>query len=85
MRLPLTVAAGVHAPGDQHGQPVLLRAAATFLVLVYCARPASAESDPVSRFMAGTSVLLVPVVLVLTWRAVVIDGSRTAFASKGNP
>ncbi len=44
---------------------------ATLLMFGYYAMPAFEESDPVSLFMAGTSVLLIPVVLVASWRRVV--------------
>lgn len=44
---------------------------ATAILFVYYALPAIWESDVISRFMGWTSMLLAPVVLVLTWRRIV--------------
>lgn len=59
----------------------ILLTAATLVLFAYYAMPALEESDPVSLFMGGTSLLLVPVVLLLTWRPIVVGRPRPADAS----
>lgn len=53
-------------------QRAVVLVVATLVMFACYALPAFWESDPISNFMAGTSVLLVPVVLVLTWRPIVL-------------
>lgn len=52
----------------------------TLLMFAYYALPALWESDPVSQFLGGTSILLTAVVLVLAWRPVVLLTHRSASA-----
>ena len=58
---------GFHTPALRG----ILLTVATLLLFGYYAMPALEEADPVSLFMGRTSLLLVPVVLVLTWRRIV--------------
>lgn len=48
---------------------------ATCVLFGYFSIPGFEESDPVSVFLAGTSVLAIPVVVVVSWRRVVGRGS----------
>lgn len=46
----------------------------TAVLFGYFAIPGFEESDPVSQFIAGTSVMVVPVVVIALWRRVVTEG-----------
>ncbi|MTD14635.1 hypothetical protein GIS00_11845 [Nakamurella sp. YIM 132087] len=64
--------------------PVARAAVLVTVVLVlfgYYAIPALEESDPVSLFMGRTSLLLVPVVLIATWRRCVMGISSPPVAT----
>lgn len=56
----------------------LVLVAGTAVLFGYFAIPALEETDPVSQFLGRTSLLLIPVVLVATWRRVVLDDPPAA-------
>lgn len=49
----------------------LVLATATALMFAYFAQPGLHQADGVSRFIGGTSLLLVPVVILINWRRAV--------------
>ncbi len=65
--------------GDLRAARALVLVAASAMLFGYFAIPALEETDPVTVFIGRTSLLLVPVVLVATWRRVVLDDLPTAW------
>jgi hypothetical protein len=65
-------ASGIVAP---QGRAIVL-ATATAILFAYFASPGLAQSDRVSLFIGRTSLLLVPVVILINWRRVVHSKER---------
>lgn len=67
-------ASGIDVPV---GRAIVL-ATATALLFAYFASPGLAQSDSVSLFIGRTSLLLVPVVILINWRRVVTPPDQTS-------
>ena len=66
--LPQSLAAsGIHAAVGR----ALVLVVATVLMFGYFAQPGLYQPDAVSRFIGGTSLLLIPVVILINWQPVV--------------
>ena len=71
----LTAAVTRRQPDElRHQGRALVLVTATAIMFAYFATPGLVQSDDVSLFIGGTSLLLIPVVILINWRPVVTLG-----------